>query len=181
MAQEMNESTRGKTRLATLGGGCFWCLEAVLEQTEGVLGIRSGYMGGQVADPTYEQVCTKTTGHVEVVEVTFAPESLSFEGLLELFWKLHDPTTFERQGNDVGPQYLSVIFFHDEVQREAAEESKRQLEASGLYPDPVVTEIRAATTFYEAERYHQGYYRANQEQPYCRFVIAPKLRKLGLD
>lgn len=180
MAQDMNESTRGETRLATLGGGCFWCLEAVLERTEGVLSIRSGYMGGHVADPTYEQVCTKTTGHVEVVAVTFDSESLSFERLLDLFWKLHDPTTFERQGNDVGPQYSSVIFFHDEPQREAAEDSKRQLEASGLYPDPVVTEIRPATTFYEAERYHQGYYRANQEQPYCRFVIEPKLRKLGL-
>lgn len=169
------------TEVATLGAGCFWCIEAVLEQLDGVLEVRSGYMGGHVENPTYEQVCSKTTGHAEVVQVTFDPEKISFKELLVSFWKLHDPTTLNRQGNDVGPQYRSAIFYHSEAQREAAEASKKKLEEAGVYPDPIVTEIKPASTFWVAEDYHQDFYRNNKGHGYCRLVIAPKLDKLGLD
>jgi peptide-methionine (S)-S-oxide reductase len=176
------EVTAGAEReVATLGAGCFWCIEAVLEQIDGVLDVKSGYMGGTIANPTYEQVCSETTGHAEVVQVAFDPRRLSYEKLLEHFWKLHDPTTLNRQGNDVGTQYRSAIFYHSEAQRQAAERSKRALAEARVYPDPIVTEIVAAGPFYVAENYHQDYYRLNRRAPYCRAVIAPKLDKLGLE
>lgn len=168
------------TEIATLGAGCFWCIEAVLQQIDGVTAVQSGYMGGETKDPTYRAVCSGSTGHAEVTQVTFDPEVLPYEHLLAWFWKLHDPTTLNRQGADVGTQYRSVIFTHSDAQREAAEASKKAADASGDFADPIVTEISAASTFYPAEDYHQEYYRLNKTQPYCRMVIAPKLDKLGL-
>jgi peptide-methionine (S)-S-oxide reductase len=159
------------TETATLGGGCFWCLEAVFQQMEGILSVESGYMGGHVDNPTYEQVCTRATGHIEVVQLTFDPGVASFRDILEVFFAIHDPTTKDRQGNDVGPQYRSAIFYHSEAQREIAEETIRQLDA------PVVTEVRPATTFYRAEEYHQEYFLNNPQKPYCAFVVAPKVEK----
>jgi peptide-methionine (S)-S-oxide reductase len=166
---------------ATFGAGCFWCVEAVLEQLDGVLDVTSGYMGGDVPEPTYAQVCTGRTGHAEVVQVTFDADVISYDELLGYFWRLHDPTTLNRQGDDVGTQYRSVIFYHDEAQRQAAEDSKAAVAAGGTWRDPIVTEISAAGPFYRAEPGHQGYYQQHREQPYCRFVILPKLGKLGLD
>jgi peptide-methionine (S)-S-oxide reductase len=163
--------------IATLGAGCFWCVEAVFQQLKGVERVVSGYAGGQVEKPTYRQVCTGTTGHAEAVQVTFDPEVISFEELLEVFWRTHDPTTLNRQGADVGTQYRSAIFYHDDGQRAAAEKSKREAQAAGLWPNPIVTEIVAFTNFYAAEDYHQNYYRDNPEQGYCRMVIDPKIRK----
>ena len=176
--QKIGESM---AEVATFGAGCFWCVEAVLQQIDGVHQVKSGYMGGNVPNPTYEQVCTDTTGHAEVVQVTFDPKRISFEKLLSYFWKLHDPTTINRQGNDYGTQYRSAIFYYSEAQREAAEKSKKALEQSGAFKDPIVTEIIKAGPFYKAEDYHQDYYRLNKRQPYCRFVITPKLEKLGLE
>lgn len=171
-----------KTETATFGAGCFWCVEAVLEQLPGVVDVTSGYMGGDVANPTYKQVCTGTTGHAEVVQVTYDPSKITYDTLLDWFFKLHDPTTLNRQGADQGTQYRSVIFFHGDAQREAAQQKKRALDASGKFHSPIVTEITAATTYYPAEEYHQDYYRANKTQnPYCRVVITPKLDKLGLE
>lgn len=167
--------------IATFGAGCFWCVEAVLEQLGGVLDVTSGYMGGSVDNPTYQQVCEGTTGHAEVVQVTFDPGAITYQKLLEYFWKLHDPTTLNRQGNDFGTQYRSAIFYHSEEQRIAAEESKRAVDASEASGDPIVTEITGASRFYPAEDDHQDYYRANRQQPYCRAVIVPKLDKLGLE
>jgi len=165
--------------IATFGAGCFWCVEAVLEQVEGVIDVTSGYMGGALANPTYEQICTGTTGHAEVVQVRFDPARLTFESLVDVFWDLHDPTTLNRQGADRGTQYRSAIFFHDERQREIAALAKAA--AGPNFEDPIVTEITAASAFYPAEEYHQGYYFANKERnPYCRAVITPKLKKLGL-
>jgi len=166
---------------ATLGAGCFWCVEAVLEQLDGVVDVRSGYMGGHVENPTYKQVCTGTTGHAEVTQVDFDPSVITYGQVLSWFWRLHDPTTLNRQGNDEGPQYRSVIFTHSPKQREIALRSRADADASGVYPNPIVTEITDATTFYEAEDYHQDYYRANKQAGYCHFVIAPKLEKLGLE
>jgi len=167
------------SEVATLGAGCFWCVEAVYQQIPGVLKVESGYMGGKTPNPSYEEVCTGTTGHAEVVQVTFDPRRLSYPKLLESFWKLHDPTTLNRQGADVGTQYRSAIFYHSAAQREAAERSKS--EAASHFPSPIVTEITSAGTFYQAEDYHQNYYRLNKRQPYCQFVIRPKLEKLGLE
>jgi peptide-methionine (S)-S-oxide reductase len=164
---------------ATFGAGCFWCVEAVLEQLDGVTDVTSGYMGGHVDDPTYKQICTGTTGHAEVVQVTFEPSVISYEKLLDWFWKLHDPTTLNQQGADVGTQYRSAIFFHSDEQRATAERSKAAAQAD--FADPIVTEITEASTYYEAEDYHQDYYRLNTSAGYCRVVIAPKLNKLGLD
>jgi peptide-methionine (S)-S-oxide reductase len=164
--------------VATLGGGCFWCLEAVYLELRGVHGVKSGYAGGHVANPTYEQVCGKKTGHVEVVQVEFDPMEISFADLLDVFFTIHDPTTKDRQGNDVGPQYRSVIFTHSDAQRAAAEASL--LAAQADFRAPIVTEIVPATVFWEAEEYHRDYYRQNPRQGYCRYVIAPKLEKLGL-
>lgn len=162
---------------ATFGAGCFWCVEAVFRELRGVEKVISGYAGGSVPSPTYEQVCTGRTGHAEAVQIVFDPAAISYDELLEVFWKTHDPTTPNRQGNDVGPQYRSVIFYHDEEQRQRAERSRRALEASGFYRNPVVTEMVAYTNFYPAEAYHQDYYLKNPAQPYCRLVIAPKTEK----
>jgi peptide-methionine (S)-S-oxide reductase len=165
------------TEVATLGGGCFWCLEAVYEELRGVEKVESGYSGGTVPDPTYRQVCTGTTGHAEVVQVTFDPEVVSFEEILEVFFTIHDPTTLNRQGADVGTQYRSAIFYHDEEQRRVAEEVIAELEARHLWDNPIVTEVTPFDAFYRAEDYHQEYYRNNPEQPYCQVVIAPKVAK----
>ncbi|MRR58057.1 MAG: peptide-methionine (S)-S-oxide reductase [Deltaproteobacteria bacterium] len=162
---------------ATLGGGCFWCLEAVFQGLKGVERVVSGYAGGITARPTYEQVCTGVTGHAEVVQVTFDPEVISYADLLEVFWRIHDPTTLNRQGNDVGTQYRSVIFYHSREQEETAQKSLAAIAASDLWPDPIVTEIAPLTEFYQAERYHQDYYRSNPNQPYCSIIIDPKVVK----
>jgi peptide-methionine (S)-S-oxide reductase len=169
------------TEVATFGAGCFWCVEAVLEQIDGVRDVTSGYMGGDVANPSYKDVCTGRTGHAEVVQVTFEPDVLPYEELLDWFWRLHDPTTLNRQGADVGTQYRSAIFYHSDAQREAAEKSRQAADASGVFSDPIVTEITEAGPYYQADEYHQDYYRQNKEQGYCRVVIRPKLDKLGLE
>ena len=166
------------TELATLAGGCFWCLEAVFEQLRGVTKVVSGYSGGHVPKPSYEAVCTGTTGHAEVVQVTFDPDELSYRDVLGVFFTLHDPTTLDRQGGDVGTQYRSAIFYHDDEQRRTAEEVVRELEAEHVFDDPIVTKIEALKAFYPAEEYHREYYRRNSNQPYCRAVIAPKVAKL---
>ena len=166
------------TQLDTLAGGCFWCLEAVFEQLRGVTKVVSGYSGGHVPNPSYEAVCTGTTGHAEVVQVTFDPDELSYRDLLGVFFTLHDPTTLDRQGGDVGTQYRSAIFYHDDEQRRAAEEVVRELEAEHVFDDPIVTRIEPLKAFYPAEEYHREYYRRNPNQPYCRAVIAPKVAKL---
>jgi peptide-methionine (S)-S-oxide reductase len=162
---------------ATFGAGCFWCVEAVFQQLQGVQRVVSGYAGGSVENPTYKQVCTGSTGHAEVVQLTFDPEVISFEELLYVFWRVHDPTTLNRQGPDVGTQYRSAIFYHDEEQKAVAEKSRQETDASGLWPDPIVTEIVPFRNFYEAEAYHQDYYQENPNQLYCRMVIDPKVRK----
>lgn len=161
---------------ATFGAGCFWCVEAVFERLDGVQSVVAGYAGGTKANPSYEEVCTGKTGHAEVAQITYDPAKVSYEKLLELFWKAHDPTTLNRQGADVGTQYRSVIFYYDEQQRLAAEKSKA--EAAKHFADPIVTEIKPLDKFYEAENYHQDYFRNHPEAPYCRFVIKPKLEKL---
>ena len=168
--------------LATLGGGCFWCLEAVYLELRGVLGVKSGYTGGQVANPTYEQVCGKKTGHVEVVQLTFDPAEISYAELLDVFFTIHDPTTKDRQGGDSGPQYRSAIFTHSDVQAATARE--RLAAAQSHWEDPIVTEICAIEQFWPAERYHDNYFARNPQNPYCAVVIAPKVskaRKLFLD
>lgn len=165
---------------ATLAGGCFWCVEAVLERLPGILDAVSGYTGGHVHNPTYEEVCSGSTGHAEAVRVTFDPTVLPYETLLDWFWRLHDPTTLNRQGNDTGTQYRSAIFYHSENQRIAAKASRARAEASGLYRDPIVTEIVPASAFFPAEDYHQDFFRLHPSQPYCRLVIPPKLAKLRL-
>ena len=162
----------------TLGGGCFWCVEAVYQELQGVQSVVSGYAGGTVEHPTYYQVCSETTGHAEVVQITFDPKIITFADLLYVFWRTHDPTTLDRQGYDVGTQYRSVILYHSEQQRVIAEQSKRATDASGLWPNPIVTEISPCTTFYKAENYHQNYYRDNPYQPYCLAIIDPKIKKL---
>jgi peptide-methionine (S)-S-oxide reductase len=163
--------------LATLGAGCFWCVEAVFQQLDGVLSVESGYAGGHVPDPTYQQVCEGDTGHAEVCRIRFDPGRLSFDKLLEVFWKVHDPTTANRQGHDVGPQYRSVVFYHDDRQKELAERYKRALDESGAYRAPIVTEISPLTNYYRAEDYHQNYFRSNPYQGYCRVVIQPKVEE----
>ena len=167
-----------KTEKATLGGGCFWCIEAVFQKLKGVQSVVSGYAGGKIPNPSYERVCSGATGHAEVVQITFYPEVISYADVLYVFWRLHDPTTLNRQGADVGTQYRSVIFYHDEQQKEIAKRSKAETESAGLYPDAIVTEISPLPEFYAAEGYHQNYYRNNPNQPYCRFVVDPKIQKL---
>jgi peptide-methionine (S)-S-oxide reductase len=162
---------------ATLAGGCFWCLEAVFEQLIGVDRVVSGYTGGHVANPSYEQVCTKTTGHAEVVQVTFDPGTIGYADLLDVFFATHDPTTRDRQGHDVGPQYRSAIFFHSPEQQAAATAKIRELDAAEIFPGPIVTEVVPLTEFFPAENYHQGYFRANPAQPYCAAVVSPKVAK----
>ncbi len=163
---------------ATLGGGCFWCLEAAFDQVAGVVEVVSGYAGGHVPHPTYEQVTTGRTGHAEVVQITFDPAIISYRELLDIFFAIHDPTTPNRQGADVGPQYRSIILYHDEAQRRIAEETIRELEAAGAWPDPIVTEVVPLEVFYRAEDYHQKYFQRNPYVPYCQLVVAPKVRKV---
>ena len=167
----------GSREVATLAGGCFWCLEAVYEQLMGVESVVSGYTGGHVVNPTYEQVCTARTGHAEAVQVTFDPQVVSYKDVLGVFFSIHDPTTLNRQGHDVGPQYRSAIFYHDDEQKAAAEQTIAELEASKLWGNPIVTEVTALPDFYVAEGYHQEYYRRNAGQPYCQIVISPKVAK----
>ncbi len=180
-----DDAKKAGLEVATLGAGCFWCIEAVLEQLDGVENVVSGYMGGKTKNPTYRAILKGDTGHAEVVQVTFDPEKISFDTVLSYFWKLHDPTTLNRQGNDVGTQYRSAIFYHTDEQKKKAEVQKGKVDEAGVFKDPIVTEITKASTFYEAEDYHQDYYRLNKNNPranvgYCRYIIAPKLEKLGL-
>jgi len=163
--------------LATLGGGCFWCLEAVFDDLKGVASVESGYMGGHVADPSYAEVCGGGTGHVEVVQIHFDPEALSFREILEVFFVIHDPTTRNRQGNDAGPQYRSAIFHHSPGQKAVAEQLIAKLDAAGLWSRPIVTEVTPAKAFYIAETEHQEYYQRNPYQPYCMMVVEPKVLK----
>lgn len=163
--------------MATLGGGCFWCLEAVYVELRGVERVVSGYAGGTVVDPTYRQVCNGTTGHAEVVQITYDPQQVTFRDLLDIFFTIHDPTTLNRQGNDVGPQYRSVIFYHDAAQRQTAEDAIAELTAARVWSRPIVTELAPLAKFYPAEDYHQDYYANNAYQPYCQVVVAPKVAK----
>jgi len=165
------------TDTATFGSGCFWCTEAVFQQLDGVLKVTSGYSGGHIANPTYDQVCSKATGHAEVVQIIYDQEKIGFDDLLEVFWKTHDPTTLNKQGNDVGPQYRSVIFYHNEMQRKLAEHYKEKLNQTEAFPDPVITEISPFKSFYVAEDYHQNFYSNNPTYGYCSYVIKPKLDK----
>jgi peptide-methionine (S)-S-oxide reductase len=169
-----NES---KSETTTLGGGCFWCLEAVYDELRGVERVISGYAGGQSPNPTYEQVCSGRTGHVEVVQVTFDPETISFREILEVFFTIHDPTTLNRQGADVGTQYRSAIFYESPEQQRVANEVIAETNASGIWPSPIVTEVEPLAAFYPAEGYHQNYFERNPYQPYCQMVIAPKVAK----
>lgn len=168
----------GSRETATLAGGCFWCLEAVFEQLQGVERVVSGYAGGAVANPTYKQVCAGDTGHAEVVQITFDPATLGFRELLEFFFAFHDPTTLNRQGHDVGTQYRSAIFTHSEAQARIAAEVIAELTRENAFPGPIVTQVAPLTAWHPAEDYHQGYYRANPEQGYCQATIAPKMAKL---
>src|SRR5262250_2436015 len=163
--------------IATLAGGCFWCLEAVYDQMKGVVSVESGYIGGHTSNPTYEAVCSGRTGHAEAVRITFDPAIVSFRELLEVFFVIHDPTTLNRQGHDVGTQYRSAIFYHSDEHKRLAEEYKKKLDASGAFSSPIVTLIVPYSEFYRAEAYHQNYYEQNPDQPYCVAVIGPKLEK----
>lgn len=163
--------------LATFGAGCFWCVEAVFQQLKGVKSVVSGYAGGHVQNPTYEQVSTGRTGHAEVCQIQYDPEQISYADLLEVFFNTHDPTTLNRQGNDIGTQYRSVIFYHNDEQREAAEKAKTELDESGAWKNPIVTEVSPLEEFFTAEDYHQDYFRRNPNQRYCQLVIRPKLDK----
>lgn len=178
MAEPLVQPAPPQLETATFGAGCFWCVEAVFESVRGVISCESGYSGGHVVNPTYEQVCTGTTGHAEVVHITFDPAVVSYARLLEIFWQVHDPTTPDRQGADVGPQYRSVVFYHSAEQKKAAEDRKRALESARIFDNPVVTHIEPFRAFYPAEPYHQDYYRQNSSQPYCRLTITPKIEKV---
>ena len=166
-----------RREIATLAGGCFWCLEAVYLELRGVLGVQSGYAGGNVPHPSYELVCTGTTGHAEVVQVTFDPDEISYRELLDVFFTIHDPTTLNRQGNDVGTQYRSAVFYHSPEQQATVEEAIAELAAEKVWDDPIVTEVVPFAEFYPAEEYHRDYFRLHPEQAYCRAVIAPKVAK----
>jgi peptide-methionine (S)-S-oxide reductase len=170
-------SSTGKDELATLGGGCFWCLEAVFDQVQGVESVESGYMGGERPDPTYEAVCTGTTGHAEVVQTRFNPGIITYRELLEIFFGIHDPTTLNRQGNDVGTQYRSAIFYHSPEQKATAQQVIDALTKEQLFHNPIVTEVVPASQFYPAEDYHQEYFVRNPSQPYCAYLISPKVAK----
>ncbi|MBK7980984.1 MAG: peptide-methionine (S)-S-oxide reductase MsrA [Ignavibacteriae bacterium] len=170
-------NTNNKYETATFGTGCFWCTETIFEKLKGVESAVSGYSGGTKENPTYKEVCTGNTGHAEVIQVTFDPSIISFKDLLEVFWKTHDPTTLNRQGEDVGTQYRSVIFYHNDEQKKVAEEYKTKLESAKVFKDPIVTEITKFKNFFPAENYHQDYYEQNKSQPYCSFVITPKVEK----
>lgn len=176
-AASVSDASSVNTDTATFGTGCFWCTEAIFQQLDGVLKVTSGYSGGHVAKPTYNQVTTGTTGHAEVVQIVYDPQKLSFDELLEVFWQTHDPTTLNRQGNDEGPQYRSVVFYHNAEQKQKAEKYKAELDKSGAWDNPIVTEIAPFKEFYVAENYHQDYYNNNGSAPYCYYVIRPKLEK----
>lgn len=163
---------------ATLGTGCFWCTEAIFKRLKGVKSVESGYAGGDTKNPTYDEVCTGNTGHAEAIQITFDPKVISYEKILDVFWAVHDPTTLNRQENDVGVQYRSVIFYHSDEQKRIAEKSKTNLEKSGRYSSKIVTEITPFTNFYKAEGRHQDYYDRNRSYPYCQYVIDPKIQKL---
>lgn len=168
-----------ETEKATFGAGCFWCIEAIFQRLKCVKSVTSGYAGGTIPNPTYKEVCTRKTGHAEVVQITFDPNEISYEKLLDIFWQAHDPTSLNRQGADIGTQYRSVIFYHTEEQRKTAEISKGKI--AKKLDKPVVTEIRPLKNFYKSEDYHQNYYNNNPDAPYCRIVISPKLKKLKLE
>ena len=163
---------------ATFANGCFWCTEAIFARLDGVKSVIPGYSGGRIENPSYEHVCTGMTGHAEAAQIEFDPTIISYKKLLDVFWHTHDPTTLNRQGNDVGTQYRSAIFYHDDEQRQMAEKSKKEIEESHVYSNAIVTEIVPLTKFYPAEEYHKKYYDTNQDEPYCRFVIEPKVQKL---
>jgi len=167
-----------KSEIATLGGGCFWCVEAVFQRIEGVISVKPGYAGGNVKNPTYKQICTGNTGHAEVAKIEFDNSKITYSQILNVFWQSHDPTTLNRQGNDVGTQYRSVIFFHNESQKEIAKKSKVNADKSGYWDNEIVTEVTLLNNYYDAEDYHDNYYNNNPNQPYCLFVIKPKLDKL---
>jgi peptide-methionine (S)-S-oxide reductase len=175
MSQDVMNQT--KSEIATLAGGCFWCLEAVFDELRGVEEVESGYAGGQVPNPSYRAVCSGTTGHAEVVQLTFDPRRISFKEILEVFFTIHDPTTLNRQGADIGTQYRSAIFYHSPEQRAVAEQVIREIDAAQIWNAPIVTEVAPFTAFYRAEDYHQEYYVNNSNQPYCRAVVAPKVMK----
>ncbi len=170
-------SSEQNREVATLGGGCFWCLEAVFDDLRGVESVESGYAGGDTVDPSYQEVCAGTTGHAEVVRVTFDPREVSFKEILEVFFTIHDPTTLNRQGADVGTQYRSAVFYHTPEQKEAAERTIAELDAAKIWDAPIVTQVVPIEKFYEAEDYHQEYFRKNHTQGYCRMVVAPKVAK----
>lgn len=174
----MDTVNQNELETATFGAGCFWCVEAVFQQLEGVQSVTSGYSGGEVKNPSYKEVTTGKTGHAEAVQIKYDPAVLAYRDLLEVFWKTHDPTTLNRQGPDIGPQYRSVIFYHNEEQKRVAEASKSEMDRSGYFSDPIVTEIKPYNNFYVAEDYHQDFYRNNPNQPYCRLRIDPKMEKL---
>ena len=170
-----------KMETVTLAGGCFWCVEAIYEDVNGVVSVKSGYMGGHIANPTYQDVINGRSGHAEVIQLLFNPATISYAEILEIFWKTHDPTTLNYQGNDVGTQYRSEIFYHNKQQKITAEKYLAQLEESNVFPGPIVTKITVARNFYEAEEYHQNYYSLNSNQPYCQYVIKPKMEKFRKD
>ena len=170
-------SAANQIHLATLGGGCFWCLDAVYRELSGVEEVIAGYAGGELSNPTYQQVCSGQTGHAEVVQIRFAAESITYRDLLEVFFTIHDPTQRDRQGHDIGPQYRSIILYHDEAQRRTAEAVKREITETGLWPQPIVTEIAPLRAFYAAEPQHQDYFMNNPRAPYCQLVVAPKVMK----
>ena len=173
-----NEENKKELDTALFGAGCFWCVEAMFQRLDGVVKVESGYAGGHVVSPSYKEVCTGTTGHAEVCRITFDPKKISYETLLSIFWQTHDPTTLNRQGNDMGTQYRSAIFYYNDEQKQLAEKYKSELNVSGAFRSPIVTEIVAVSNYYPAEDYHQNYYNQNSEQSYCQFVIAPKVEKL---
>jgi peptide-methionine (S)-S-oxide reductase len=175
--KEKRQMENSNLELATFGAGCFWCVEAIFQRVDGVEKVVSGYAGGHVKNPSYKEVCNGTTGHAEVCQLSFDPNEVSYDELLEIFWQTHDPTTLNRQGNDVGTQYRSVVFYHNETQKELAQKYKLELDKAGIYNDPIVTEIAPFDKMYVAENYHQNYFNENGSQPYCSFVIQPKVDK----
>jgi peptide-methionine (S)-S-oxide reductase len=176
-AKSMTNKNGTNLETATFGSGCFWCTEAIFQNVEGVEKVESGYMGGHVKNPTYKEVCSGLTGHAEVLQVTYNPTEISYPELLEVFWKTHDPTTLNRQGADVGTQYRSAIFYHNDEQKRLAEKYKQELTAAKAFDQPIVTEINPASVFYKAEDYHQNYFNLNGDAPYCAYVIQPKVEK----
>lgn len=176
-SKSMTANASNGLQVATFGNGCFWCTEAIFQNIDGVTKVESGYSGGKVKNPTYKEVCSGLTGHAEVIQLTYDPNKVSYDELLEVFWQTHDPTTLNRQGNDEGTQYRSVVFYHNAEQKQLAESYKKKLDAAGAFDSPIVTEITPFSTFYKAEDYHQNYYNLNGNAPYCSFIIRPKLEK----